>query len=256
MNIASYLRKLTVVAAALAATGLGLAAVAPAAPTITVKARAVPIPGVPGTGNILGAGTAVQGEVAISGTEYGGAPPPLTGLEIFTPAGVKLDSRGFATCTRITLEQGGAAACPRRSSAGAKGSATGVVSFGDERVPETASLQVFFASSGELLGFIDGVSPVLIEMIAGVHETSAPPPFGLEFSGTVPLIETVPGALDASTVRGELMIGAAYRQGKRTVSYITLPSRCPKGGLHGKLRFAFLGGATAEAPTEMPCPRS
>ncbi len=41
---------------------LGLSATASAAPTITLKAEAVPIPGFPHTGNILGAGTAFKAE--------------------------------------------------------------------------------------------------------------------------------------------------------------------------------------------------
>ena len=39
---------------------LGLSASASAAPTITMKAVAVPIPGFPHTGNILGAGAALR----------------------------------------------------------------------------------------------------------------------------------------------------------------------------------------------------
>ena len=36
-------------------------------PTVTFKAKAVPIPGFPHTGNILGAGAAVQAESTIKG---------------------------------------------------------------------------------------------------------------------------------------------------------------------------------------------
>ncbi len=51
---------------------LALAGTASAAPTVTFKAKAVPIPGFPHTGNIFGAGAAVEAEFHISGTEYGG----------------------------------------------------------------------------------------------------------------------------------------------------------------------------------------
>src|SRR5271166_3431576 len=54
---------------------LGLPAAASAAPVVTFKAKAVPIPGFPHTGNILGAGAAEQVEWTIKGTEYGGFPP-------------------------------------------------------------------------------------------------------------------------------------------------------------------------------------
>jgi len=255
MNIASHVRRLAAATSALAAAGLALAAAAGATPTVTVKARAVPIPGVPGTGNILGAGAAIQGEATISGTEYGGSPPPLIGIEVFTPAGTKVHPQGFATCAPSVLEKSGPEACPKRSIAGAKGFATGVVSFGGERVPETASVWCFFAPGGGLVAFIDGTSPALIEMLTTVHVTTAPPPFGLEFSGQVPLIETVPGALDASTVGGTLKFGAAYRQGNKTISYVTLPNSCPKGGWHGKVLLTFLGGTSSETSVQMPCPR-
>ena len=61
---------------------LGAIGVTPAtaAPTVRLKARAVPIPNFRHTGNILGAGAAVQAELTISGTEYGGFPPPLIGV--------------------------------------------------------------------------------------------------------------------------------------------------------------------------------
>jgi hypothetical protein len=57
----------------------------------------------PGTGNILGAGTAVEAEYRITGTEYGGFPPPLTGVTFLAPAGAKLHPQGFATCPSAIL---------------------------------------------------------------------------------------------------------------------------------------------------------
>jgi hypothetical protein len=39
----------------------------------------------------------------------------------------------------------------------------------------------------------------------------------------LPLVETVPGALDASILSFKVTVGAAYKKGKKTVSYITLP---------------------------------
>ena len=122
---------------------LGLSATASAAPTITFKAKAIPIPHFPHTGNILGAGAAVQTEFTISGTEYGGFPPPLTGVTVYLPAGVKLHPQGFATCAPSVIQEKGPAPCPKKSIAGPKGSASGVVSFGSERVAETVSVQPF-----------------------------------------------------------------------------------------------------------------
>jgi hypothetical protein len=122
-------------------------------------------------------------------------------------------------------------------------------------VQETASVQLFFAPGGGLEAFVDGTTPVSLEILAPGHFVNASPPFGPEFIGEVPLIETVPGALDASFEKGTIRVGAAYRQGKKTISYITIPKRCPKGGWPIKVQLSFLGGAIAEASYRMPCPR-
>jgi hypothetical protein len=255
MTIAIYLRRMSTGLAVLALTVLGLSATASAAPTITFKVTAVPIPGFPGTGAILGAGAVIQVEGAISGTEYGGFAPPLIGVKFYAPAGVKLHPRGFATCAPSVLEKSGPEPCPKKAIAGPKGYATGVVSFGGERVEETASVQSFFAPGGNLEFFVDGTTPISLEILAAGHIVNASPPFGLAVIGEVPLIETVPGALDASFEKGTIRIGAAYKHGKKTIPYITMPKKCPKGGFPVKVELSFLSGATAEASHKMPCPR-
>ncbi len=235
---------------------LGLPTAAPAAPTITsLKIEAIPIPGFPGTGNILGAGTTLEGKVKISGTEYGGFPSPLTGISFYAPGGAKLHPQGFATCSPSVIEQSGPKLCPKRSIAGPAGHAVGVVSFGGERVPETASVQPFFAPNNKLVVFVDGTTPTLLEILATGHVVSSSFPYGFGFIGEVPLIETVPGAPDASFEEGTVGLGAAYRQGKKTISYVTLPKSCPRHGWLTKSEFHFLGGSTAEASYTMPCPK-
>ncbi len=234
---------------------LSLSATASAAPTIKFKIKAVPIPGFPGTGDILGAGAVIQGEGTVSGSEYGGFPPPVTGLKFYAPAGAKLHPQGFATCSPTVIRERGPAPCPKKSVAGPKGSAGGAVSFGTERVHETVSVQPFFAPGGGLEFYVNGVTPVSIEILATGHVVHSSSPFGLEIIGEVPLIESVPGALDASLNEAAVSVGAAYKQGKKTISYITLPRRCPKGGFPAKVEASFLGGATTEASYEMPCPK-
>lgn len=255
MTIAILRRASNCVATVFGLAVVGLSATAAAAPTITFKTTAVPIPGFPGTGNILGAGAEIQGEGTVSGTEYGGFPPPLTQIRFFAPAGAKLHPQGFATCAPSVIEQSGPEPCPKKSIAGPKGSVTGVVSFGSERVEETASLQPFFAPADKLQFFVDGATPVSLEILAAASVVNASPPFGMELIGDVPLIETVPGALDASFKSGLIRVGAAYRQGKQTISYVTLPKQCPKGGLPVRVEMSFLGGAVAQAAYKMPCPR-
>ncbi|HEX7465380.1 MAG TPA: hypothetical protein VF309_01985, partial [Usitatibacter sp.] len=97
---------------------LALTSAASAAPTVTFKAKAVPIPGFPHTGNILGAGAAIESEFTIKGNEYGGFPPPLIGVTVFLPAGVKLHKAGFPNCPQAFIEAKEPEKCPKKSSAG------------------------------------------------------------------------------------------------------------------------------------------
>jgi hypothetical protein len=255
MTIAIYIRRTSICLAVLGLAVLGLSTTAAATPTLTFQVAALPIPGFPGTGDILGAGAVIQGKGTVSGAEYGGFPPPITEVKFYAPAGSKIHPQGFATCTPSVIEASGPEPCPKQSIAGPKGFATGVVSFGAERVHETASVQPFFAPGGNLEFFVDGKTPVVLEILGVGHIVNASPPFGLELLGEVPLIETVPGAPDASFEEGDISVGAAYKQGKKTISYLTLPKRCPPGGFPAKVEVSFLGGATAEVTDQIPCPR-
>jgi hypothetical protein len=255
MTIAIYARRMSTCLAVLGLAVLGLSVSASASPTIAFKVKAMPIQGFPGTGDILGAGVMFQGEGTISGTEYGGSPPPVTEIKVYAPAGLKLHPQGFTTCASAILESHEVQACPKRSVAGPKGFAVGVVSFGGTRVKETASVQPFFTPGGNPEFFVEGRTPVVVEFLATGHVVSSSPPFGQEFIGEVPLVETVPGALDASFVGGTIRIGTAYKQGRKTISYITMPKKCPKGGFPVKVEVSFLGGTTAEASYKMPCPK-
>jgi hypothetical protein len=232
-----------------------LAASASAAPTVTLKVTPVPIPGFPGTGNILGAAADVEVQSTISGTEYGGFPSPLVLLTLAAPAGTKVSSNGFPTCAPSTLEAKGPEGCSKKSIAGPVGEGVGVVSFGDERVTEKVSIQGFFAPGNALVFYVHGTTPVSLEIIEKAHVVSASPPFGPETIVEVPLVETVPGALDASILSFKVAVGAAYKKGKQTISYITLPRKCPKAGFPIRSELKFLSGETTTVGLRNPCPR-
>lgn len=239
---------------------LGLPVAATAAPMVTFKARAVPIPGFRGTGNILGAGAALEVQYTISGTEYGGFPPPLIGVNFYTPTGTKLHRRGFATCSPAALQNMGPGACPRRSRVTLSGTALGVVSFGQQRVQERVAIQGFFAPGGGLQFYTQGSSPVSLEFLSPSHVVGSGRPYAQKFVTSVPLIETVPGAPAASALSISLKIGAAFRRGKRATYYGRVPRRCPKGGfpLKSELLFAGVGGLapqTVAVTYKAPCPR-
>jgi hypothetical protein len=256
------MRRISTCLAVLGLAVLGLSATASAAPKITMKAEAVPIPGFPHTGNILGAGAALKSEFTIEGTEYGGFPAPLTGVKFYGPASAKLHPQGFSTCAPSVIETQGTGPCPRASKAGPVGEGSGVVSFGTERVSETATIEPFFAPGGNLEFFAKGVSPVSIELLSKGSVVSSSPPFGPTVLAEVPLIESVPGALDASEKQIEVQVGAAYKKGKKTFYYITVPKKCPKGGFPLKVVMEFGNinnpkepGEKAEASYKAPCPK-
>lgn len=241
--------------------GAGAAQATPTA--VTLKLRGVPIhvdptrangPTYPGTGNTLGAGTAVEGEFRVSGTEYGGFPPPLTGVTFFAPAGVKLHPQGFATCSTAILESHEVAHCPKKSAASSVGSVTGVVSFGETRVHENLTLQVFFAPNSEIAFYAEGRSPTVVEVMGKAGFTYPGGRFGPKFTATVPLVETVPGAPYGVVETAKLTVGAAFMQKGKLVSYITLPRTCPKGGFPVRAELRFLIGEPVTVNTKMPCP--
>jgi hypothetical protein len=245
---------------------LALSAVAmPAAatPIVTFKAKPVPLAGYPHTGFILGAGTALEAEYEISGTEYGGFPPPLTGITFYLPRGVVLHPQGFPTCPPKTLEPSGKGpkACPPGSAAGPPGEATGYVAFGTEVVPETARIESFYAPGGGLEFFTFGHAPVLLEILSTGRYVAAGGPFSKKLESQIPLVETVPGAQDASVKSIKVKVGSAIRVHGRPVFYGRLPARCPASNylpVRTEVHFAGLGGLAPQTVTveyKAPCPR-
>jgi hypothetical protein len=247
----------------IALASLASPALVSAAPTVVVKGRAVPIPGFPHTGNILGAGAAVEAEVKISGTEYGGFPPPLIGITVYLPTGVKIDTRDFPTCpTRVIAEEREPRKCPKGSSAGPIGQVEGVVAFGAERVEETAEIHSFFAPGGGLEFLVDGHSPVSLEIptASRLLQPNGGGGFGPEYTGPVPLVETVPGAPDASTEKINITLGSAIRKHGTVYYYGRVPKSCPAGGFRVKAQLTFAEDAqlsqpvTVTVPFRAPCP--
>ncbi|HEY5045740.1 MAG TPA: hypothetical protein VII53_07770 [Solirubrobacteraceae bacterium] len=264
------MRRISTCLALLGLAVLGLSATASAAPTVTLKAKAVPIPGFPGTGNILGAGAAVEVNYTIKGTEStGGVPSQLTHVNFFLPAGAKLHPQGFTTCSPATLEAVGPyeikregkielvpGGCPKKSQASPIGSAGVVDPIGGQLVEETATVQAYFAPGGGLEFYANAEAPISAQLVAATGMFgSAKPPYGLEFNGAVNLIDSVPGAPPVSTTSINLKVGSAYKKGKKTISYGTLPKKCPKGGFPVKSELTFASGETVTAAYKAPCPK-
>ena len=160
------------------------------------------------------------------------------------------------TCSPTALQNTGASACPKKSKVTIAGEANGVVSFGQTRVPEKVSVEGFFAPGGGLQFLSKGSEPASFEIISPAHVTYGNTPAVIT---TVPLVETVPGAPDASVESINVTAGAAFKQGKKTVYYGTVPKKCPKGGfpVKSELLFAGLGGLSPQTVTstyKAPCP--
>jgi hypothetical protein len=243
---------------------LSLPAAASALPTVKFKAQAVPIPGFPHTGNILGAGAAVQAEYTIESTEYGGFPPPIVGVNFYLPKGTKLHPSGFPSCAKEALEKVGPTGCKHGSAAGPVGHVQGIVSFGSERVEEGATLESFYSSTGGLLFFTDGHSPVSLEILSNGHyvHLNGAGGYGPELITEVPLVSTVPGADYASVKTISVKAGSAYKSHGKTIYYGRVPTKCPKGGFPIKTEVIFdANGANPPVPEPVtatykaPCPR-
>jgi hypothetical protein len=259
----NLMRRASTCLAVLGLALLALTSTASAAPTVTFKAMAVPIPGFPGTGNILGAGAALQAEYSISGTEYDGSPPPIIGVNFYLPKNTVLHTSGFPTCTKTTLEQFGPVKCPKGSAAGPVGKVLGFVTFGGERVEEAAELSSFYAPGGGIQFFTDGHSPVSLEILSAGHyiNLKGAAGFGPELLTEVPLVASVPGAPYASVKTISVKAGSAYKSGGKTIYYGRVPKTCPKGGFPIKTEVIFAENGepskpvTVPATYKAPCPR-
>lgn len=220
------LRKAFICAVALGLALLALPGVASATPTVTFKAQAVPIPGFPHTGDILGAGTDAKLEYMIGGTEYFGSPPPVIGFKTYAPKGLVLHTGGFPTCPEAAILDTGPSACPKGSSA-ALGTVLGYVTFGGERVEENVGLFGFFSSGGGLEYLAEGRSPAVIEILikGRFSHMGGVDGYGFEEEEEIPLIASVPEAPYASVKTITATLGAAISRMARRSTTSAPPRR-------------------------------
>ncbi len=262
------MRRASTCLALLGVAMLALPGVASATPEVKFKAEAVPIPGYPETGNIYGAGAAVQAEYVITGTEYEGSPPPLSGINFYLPSGSKLHTAGFPTCSKSVLEPSGQGpnGCSKASHAGPTGEALGYVTLGGERVHEHLTIESFYAPGGGVEFFAAGHSPVSLEILSSGRylHLGGGGGFGPEIETEIPLVASVPGAPYASTETIKVKAGSAYgpKSPKKATYYGRVPKKgqCPKGGfkLKTEVKFAAVGGLPEQEVTKeyrAPCPR-
>lgn len=276
------MRRASTCLALICATVLGVPAAASAAPTVTFKAKVVPVPKNlskangpkwPGTGNILGKPAAVEAVFTIKGNEYPTAsegftegtelnvgPAPLREVTVYLPKGTKINTSGFKTCPPSKFEQHLEPPCPKGSEASPPGEANGKVFFGKTAVAEKVLTQAYFTPGGKLTFWIEGKSPASIEKYAQGGISGASGPFSKKLATSVPLIETTPGAPDAMAEQIKVTVGAITKKGSKLISYGTVPTKCPKGGFPVKAELSFGGGAESTwqkvvKTSKTPCPK-
>jgi hypothetical protein len=234
---------------------LGLPAAASAATVTGVKAKILPIPGFPETGDILGAGADVEIEGKLEGNELpGGLPLQTRRLVVYFPAGTKIDPTGFPTCTVAKLEQLGPEGCPKHSRI-----ADGTVGVADqigtgEATREEGALEIFIAPGNGVVAYANAASPISAQIIIPAHWETAPPPYGPKLTFEIPLVDSVPGALPVSGTSIHVKSGAAIRKNGKTYYYGRLPTKCPKGGFPGKGEVTLEGGQNIVTELKVPCP--
>jgi hypothetical protein len=241
-----------------------------AAPEVALEARFVPIAGYPKTGNRLGGGAILDATLKISGTEYGGFPPPLIGFTLYFPTDTETRPGLFKTCPKqLILKSGKGKKCPTASEGGQVGRVKGIVTFHGQRVLEESTLQSFITPGLGLSFLAVGHSPAPLKILWGAEygDFGGSEGFGEDLIAHLPLIQTSPGTPDLSIEEIGLDIGAArlvrrYRKPRRLrpTSYLVVPKRCPRGGLPFKSELTFASGGdlpqqTVTAIDFAPCPR-
>lgn len=216
--------------------------------------------------DLLGVPTNVFGSATIGSTNLP-LPSPITHVNVYGPAGVTLNLEGTGTCTEEILLNTGPEACPADSRAGV-GGGEGVYELSHELVKEKFTL-VFVLGDNRpghvvMLIYLNGSTPVSIQLVFTAPVIEGPKPYGLGFSLNVPLIKVLPEATDASATSSFLTLGAkniAYFKkihGRRRLFHvkgIITPRHCPKGGWPVASQFSFEDGSTVMSTSKIRCPR-
>jgi hypothetical protein len=215
----------------------------------------------------LGVPTNVFGAATISSTNLP-VPSPITHINVMGPAGMTLDLEGTGTCTVTILENAGPEGCPADSKAGF-GGGVGAYEIAHEVINESFTVDFFLANNKpghvELLIYLNGATPVSIQLVFNAPVIKEPKPYGLGFSLNVPLIKVLPEASDASAISAFFTAGAknvAYYKkvhGKRKLFHvkgIITPKTCPLGYWPGASEISFQDGSTVKSTTKIPCPKT
>lgn len=258
------------------AMALGVPASAAATPTATMSAAAVPIPknplvphgsAWPHTGNIAGAGAELEAHFTIKGTEDMGLPNPLRRVAVYLPKGVTIHKSGFAICKPGHLNwmnTGQAPPCPTNSFAGAVTQQRDMVNFTGTDLVYPIRQGAYFSSGGGLGFWMLGVGGlVALEGAEKGGLTRLSGAYSYKLTENQPYLYVMKGLAtsgpDLSTAAITVALGAAYWQGGKLTSYVTMPKVCPVGGFPVKATLSFGRGAepsweTVTTTSRLSCP--
>jgi hypothetical protein len=237
---------------------LVIVAVAWAAETMTVQAQFTP--------DKLGAPANLSATARFASTT-GGVPSPIRRNTAYGPAGLEVDVHGAGVCTTAKLEEVGPSACPANSRMG-YGGGVGLLELAKEIIREPFTLDFFVGPSenGHLvvLIYVDGVSPVSIQLVVVGKEVYGPKPYGWGLTMEIPPIPTLPGASYAAVESIHFTFGGsniAYYEnvhGKRQLVHVkgvVVPKRCSPGGFPYEVLIGFEDGTTNTTKGDIACPR-
>jgi hypothetical protein len=231
-------------AVAAAALVAAVPATAVAATTASIQASFSP--------NKKGKATHIAFTVTDTNT-LGGVPAPSSMAVIHLPQGLKIATKGFATCSKATLLAKGPAGCPAGSKVGS-GSSLLQAPLGATVIPETAAVTAFVgsASPSKIEFYASGTTPISAQLVLeGTYSASAE-----TLSVPIPAIPTIPGAPNASIQTFSVTVGGSAKPKKpknaKKVNLVTEPKTC-----HGAFKwsgdFTYADGETSTATTTSPC---
>jgi hypothetical protein len=234
-------------------TRLALVATAAGAPHASLRAGLAPDR--PGAATDL----AFSFEISVARGEL---PPPLTGLRVGLPRGLKIDMAGVAGCTVARVEDG--RGCSPDAQVG-QGSVKAIVPLGEAIRTERARLTVYKGPRvhGDQTLIFDAVGkvPIATRLVfaAAIRGEGSR---GTSIKASIPLEPTLPNSPDVAIVSLSSTLGTLGRayyttQGNTRVGFtpkgITLPPSCPGGALGFTAAFGFQDGGTATASARAAC---
>jgi len=142
-----------------------------------------------------------------------------------------------------------------------------MVPIGEEPVYESANITMLMGPPKNehtvLLLDTEALSPVAADFVFDGEILPASPPFGEKMHTIVPLVPTLPGGADVSTVSFHSTLGPEHltyfkRIHGKEVPYrprgLLVPGRCPRGGFSVGGEFFFQDGTEVTAMAAVACP--